>query len=312
VGDPNQTIFSFTGASNSFLLGFANRYDQAQTFELRRNYRSTKQIVNFANRLTRDQGWMGPLEGNDGNGPAPRIREFENAQAEANAVAQDIRTLLDSGTAAKDIAVLFRINGQSEIYENALSQLRIEYQVRGGVRYFQRSEIQAALRAIRAEASVADPEVNLYAKVSEIIRSLGWSAKMPDDSAMRDTWEALNALLEIADELGDSATLNDLSRELEDRAKSQHEPTRAAVTLATMHATKGLEWPKVYVVGLVDGLMPISFAKTEIELAEEKRLLYVAITRAEQFLQLSWAKNDTNQSTGQRSRFLTLLESPLQ
>jgi DNA helicase-2/ATP-dependent DNA helicase PcrA len=309
VGDPNQTIFSFTGATNAFLLGFESRFDNAQTFELRRNYRSTKQIVTFANRLTRDQGWMGPLEAAEATGPAPRIKEFASLAEEANTVAAEIRTLLDTGTRAKDIAILFRINGQSEAFENELGKLGIEYLVRGGQRFFQRAEIQASIRAIRAEAA-ANEAKEAYAGVSEVIRSLGWSTKPPIDVAKRDAWESLNSLLEIADELGTGATLADLARELDERARSQHEPTRAAVTLATMHATKGLEWPVVFVVGLTDGLVPISFASTDAEIAEEKRLLYVAITRAQKLLQLSWASGDaTGSSTRQRSRFLSLLES---
>ena len=309
VGDPNQTIFSFTGATNAFLLGFGSRFENSQVFELLKNYRSTPQIVAFANRLTKDQDTISSLYSEGKPGSVPRIREFETLADEAVHVATEIKKLRDAGTAAKDIAVLYRINGQSEAFENELAKLGVEYVVRGGQRFFQRPEIQSAIRVIRAEAAV-ESEKKPFEAVADIIRSLGWSAKEPTDPKLREKWESLNSLLEIVDELGSDATLVDMARELDERARSQHEPTRAAVTLATIHSAKGLEWPVVFVVGLTEGYLPISYAKTEAEIAEERRLLYVAVTRAEKQLNLSWAKFDpARELTRQRSRFLTLLDS---
>ncbi|MEI6590640.1 MAG: ATP-dependent helicase [Actinomycetes bacterium] len=309
VGDPNQTIFSFTGATNAFLLGFENRFENAQVFELLKNYRSTPQIVAFANRLTKDQNTISPLESDGKAGSVPRIREFQSLAEESAQVAAEIKKLRDSGTPAKDIAVLYRINGQSEQFENELTKLGVEYVVRGGQRFFQRPEIQSAIRVIRAEAA-AGTDKKTFEAVADIIRSLGWSAKEPSDPNLREKWESLNSLLEIADELGETATLVELARELDERARSQHEPTRAAVTLATIHSAKGLEWPNVFIVGLTEGYLPISFAKSEAQIAEERRLLYVAVTRAEKQLNLSWAKHDpARELTRQRSRFLSLLDS---
>jgi DNA helicase-2/ATP-dependent DNA helicase PcrA len=239
----------------------------------------------------------------------PRIREFQSLAEESAQVAAEIKKLRDSGTPAKDIAVLYRINGQSEQFENELTKLGVEYVVRGGQRFFQRPEIQSAIRVIRAEAA-AGTEKKTFEAVADIIRSLGWSAKEPSDPNLREKWESLNSLLEIADELGETATLVELARELDERARSQHEPTRAAVTLATIHSAKGLEWPNVFIVGLTEGYLPISFAKSEAQIAEERRLLYVAVTRAEKQLNLSWAKHDpARELTRQRSRFLSLLDS---
>jgi DNA helicase-2/ATP-dependent DNA helicase PcrA len=309
VGDPNQTIFSFTGATNAFLLGFENRFENAQVFELLKNYRSTPQIVAFANRLTKDQDTISPLESEAKAGPVPRIREFQSLTDESAFVATEIKKLRDSGTLAKDIAVLYRINGQSEQFENELTKLGVEYVVRGGQRFFQRPEIQSAIRVIRAEAA-SGTDKKTFEAVADIIRSLGWSAKEPNDPNLREKWESLNSLLEIADELGEAATLVELARELDERARSQHEPTRAAVTLATIHSAKGLEWPVVFIVGLTEGYLPISFAKSDADMAEERRLLYVAVTRAERQLNLSWAKIDPSRElTRQRSRFLSLLDS---
>ena len=309
VGDPNQTIFSFTGATNAFLLGFENRFEGAQVFELLRNYRSSPQIVTFANRLTRDQSTISALYSEVKPGPVPMIREFQTPIEEATFVATEIKKLRDSGTLAKDIAVLYRINGQSELFESELGRHGVEYVVRGGQRFFQRPEIQSAIRVIRAEAATGTDKKTFEA-VTDIIRSLGWSAKEPTDANLREKWESLNSLLEIADELGESASLSELARELDERARSQHEPTRAAVTLATIHSAKGLEWQAVFVVGLTEGYLPISYAKTDSELAEERRLLYVAVTRAQRLLNLSWAKTDpARELTRQRSRFLDLLDS---
>jgi len=126
--------------------------------------------------------------------------------------------------------------------------------------------------------------------------------------AVRDRWVALNAFIGILDEMPDDASIADFARELDERKRSQHEPVQAAVTLSTVHAAKGLEWPVVFVAGLSEGYLPISYAQTPAEIAEEKRLLYVALTRAGRELQLSWARKDSVSGRERaQSRFLSLL-----
>ena len=308
VGDPNQTIYSFTGASSEFLRNFADRFPGASVVDLTTNYRSTKQIVAFANRLTSDALLGGELEAAGPTGTAPQVASFESAQAEAKAVALAIAEAIQSGVPRSDIAVLYRINNQSELLERALDALDISYQLRGGERFFARPEIKSAVQLIRAE-SLSPSGKPLHQTVSDIVRSLGWQANKPTEvGVVASKWEALNALLLMLDELPEGAGINDFALELADRAHSQHEPTTEAVTLSTIHAAKGLEWPMVFIVGLNEGYLPITYAKTPAAIQEEKRLLYVGITRAMRELRLSFATFDSSRERTP-SRFLALLQS---
>ena len=308
VGDPNQTIYSFTGASSSYLQNFSKVYPDANVIQLTRNYRSTQQIVNFANRLTEESGFVEPLQSQGDVGMAPRTISFATIQDECASVAASIKGKLEQGVKASDIAVLYRVNGQSEAIEHALAQAGIDYQVRGGERFFNRVEIQAAIRAVRAEA-LAITDKPLFQVVSEICRSLGWQTQAPTEPGLlREKWESLNSLLAITDELAPEATVADFAAELEERQRSQHEPVKAAVTLSTIHAAKGLEWQIVHMIGLTEGYLPISYAQTEAEIREEKRLMYVGITRAKREITLTWAKRDLNSTRDREpSRFFNQL-----
>jgi DNA helicase-2/ATP-dependent DNA helicase PcrA len=308
VGDPNQTIYSFTGATSEFLQNFGSRYPDSSVIQLTRNYRSTQQIVSFANRLTTESSLVEPLRSEGAIGLAPRLLSFATVADECAALAQSIRTKLDQGIKPSDIAVLYRVNGQSEAIEHALTQAGIDYQVRGGERFFNRSEIQTAIRAVRAEA-VSPSEKPLYQGVSDICRSLGWQTQQPaEKGSARETWESLNSFLAITEELAENSTISDFAKELDERQRSQHEPIKAAVTLSTMHAAKGLEWDLVFVLGLTEGYLPITYANTDSEIREEQRLLYVALTRARMELTLSWARRDANSTRDREpSRFLALL-----
>ena len=308
VGDPNQTIYSFTGASSSYLQNFSKTYPDANVVQLTRNYRSTQQIVNFANRLTEESGLVEPLQSQGEIGLAPRTIAFATIQDECASVAASIKNKIDQGIKASDIAVLYRVNGQSEAIENALAQAGIDYQVRGGERFFNRVEIQAAIRAIRAEAA-SPTEKAVFQVVSEICRSLGWQTQPPaEPGLLRDKWESLNSLLAITDELPTDSTIADFAAELDERQRSQHEPIKAAVTLSTIHAAKGLEWEVVHIIGLTEGYLPISYAQSEAQIREEKRLMYVGITRAKREITLTWAKRDvTSMRDREPSRFFNQL-----
>lgn len=307
VGDPNQTIYSFTGATSEFLLNFEDRFENAKVVQLTRNYRSTQQIVATANRLTAESQ-IEPLQSQGDIGFAPVIQEFATVSEESSAVASAIRELISNGTKASQIAVLYRINGQSEAIENALSALQIGYQVRGGERFFARPEIQSAMRSIRAE-SLINTGKTLFESVSDICRTHGWQAMPPADAnASLEKWEALNSLVAIVEELPVGSTLSDFAKELDERQRSQHEPVKEAVTLSTIHAAKGLEWDAVFVVGASEGYLPITYAKNDREIYEEQRLLYVALTRARRELSISWAKRDAiGLRDRERSRFIGLI-----
>ena len=307
VGDPNQTIYSFSGANASFLENFESRYPGANVIELTKNYRSTPEIIGVANRIRGNQKFE-PLEAVRPRGIEPQVLEFQDREKECDFVANKIKDLLSSGMKASQIAVLYRINAQSEHIENALSKAGVEYQVRGGQRYFSRPEIMSAVRMVRAEAANPTGKA-LYETVSAIARSLGWQSIVPNVSGRAlEEWEALNSLVQIADELGEEATIQSFANELEERQRSQHEPTRESITLSTIHAAKGLEYKAVFIVGAVEGYMPISYAKTELQISEEQRLFYVGVTRAKDLLYITWAQKDgADDRQRTRSRYLDLI-----
>ncbi|MEC5192901.1 DNA helicase-2/ATP-dependent DNA helicase PcrA [Arthrobacter sp. MP_M7] len=325
VGDASQTIYSFTGASPKHLLGFKAQYPEATVVKLIRDYRSTPQVVGLANGLlagrrsggpVADAAWATPLQlvAQRPPGPVPQFTECSDDEAEAATVAVKVRELLDAGTPASQVAVLFRTNGQSEAYEQALASAGIGYQLRGGERFFARKEVRDAILqlrvATRAVAETASPEP-LGQLVRDIVASLGYTDAAPHSGgALRERWESLAALVALADELvisrGVQFTLSDFVNELQERSLAQHAPTVQGVTLASLHAAKGLEWDAVFLVGLSEGLMPISFADSSESVDEERRLLYVGITRAREHLFLSWSSARTPGGRANRkpSRFL--------
>ena len=314
VGDANQTIYSFAGATPLPLLGFSRRFPDATVVRLERDYRSTPQVVTLANQVIagardRPAGSRLRLIGQRPQGPKPGFAEFDDEPAEAAAVAGRIKDLLDAGTPASEIAVLFRVNAQSEVYEQALSEVDIPYLVRGGERFFERPEVRQAMVALRG-ASERPSEDELPKTVRELLEPLGLTAEPPPGGSARERWESLLALVELAEELVSTVSEADLPRyltELDARAQAQHPPTVEGVTLASLHSAKGLEWDAVFLVGLVDGTLPIQYAdgdNTAVE--EERRLLYVGTTRARSHLWLSWAlsRSAGGRRHRRRSRFL--------
>lgn len=317
VGDANQTIYSFTGATPRFLLDFSRRYPDASVVRLERDYRSTPQVVSLANQVIaaargRVAGSKLHLLGQRPPGPAPAFREHPDEPAEAAAVSAEIARLIESGTPASEIAVLYRVNAQSEIYEEALTEAGIAYQVRGGEGFFTRQEIKQALLALQ-RAAERGAEGPLPEVVRAVLEPLGLTAEEPDGTRARERWEALSALAELVDvEVAQRPQLDlpGLLTELRLRADARHPPVVQGVTLASLHAAKGLEWDAVFLVGLADGTLPISHALShgpESEaVEEERRLLYVGITRARVHLSLSWALSRTpgGRQSRKPSRFL--------
>jgi DNA helicase-2/ATP-dependent DNA helicase PcrA len=327
VGDANQTIYSFTGATPRYLLDFSRRFPDATVVRLERDYRSTPQVVSLANRVIasargRVAGSKLHLVGQRDPGPEPTFRDYPDEVAEAAAVAASIARLVDAGTPPSEIAVLYRINAQSEAYEEALTEAGIAYQVRGGEGFFSRQEIRQALLALqRAANRELDGEVPLPDVVRGLLEPLGLTAEPPTGVRARERWEALVALAELVDEevgLRPSLDLPELVAELRTRADSRHPPVVQGVTLASLHAAKGLEWDAVFLVGLTDGTLPISHALAhggESEaVEEERRLLYVGITRARVHLAISWAlaRNPGGRQSRKSSRFLNGLSPQTQ
>jgi len=327
VGDAAQTIYSFTGATPDYLLGFTRRYPEAEVVRLVRDYRSTPQVVGLANGLFRRS--VGPsaaarvdLIAQREAGPAPVFAAYPDEPAEAAGVARQIRVLLDGGVPAREIAVLYRINAQSEVFEEALAEAGIAYQLRGAERFFERPEVRQAVVLLRGAARAAQSDTDssersgaagpsgLVDEVGAVLASAGWSASPPTGGgAARERWDSLAALMSLAEsvaqERGD-ATLVDLVTELEQRIAAQHAPTVDGVTLASLHSAKGLEWDAVFLAGLAEGTLPITYADTPAAVEEERRLLYVGVTRARIHLHLSWglSRSPGGRASRTPSRFL--------
>ncbi len=312
VGDAAQTIYTFAGARSGYLLRFGKEFPRAATIRLERNYRSTPQIVRLANTVL-DAARGATLQhrltlvAQREDGPAPGIESFPDDPAEAQGVADRIAELIEQGRSASQIAILFRTNSQSEAFEDALTARGIGYLVRGGDRFFERQEVRRAMVALRAAARLETDDVPRT--VRDVLSQLGWSPQEPSTTgAIREQWDSLNALVGLADVIAarPGAGMNDLVQELEERAEAQSAPEVDGVTLASVHAAKGLEWPAVFLVGASEGLMPISMAKTAAQVEEERRLFYVALTRARDELTITWAAARTPGARGSRkpTRFL--------
>lgn len=314
VGDPNQTIYSFAGARPTYLLDFGERYPEARVIRLERDYRSTPQIVELANRLIAGAGSAAAgnlrLIGQRPDGPNPTFAEHDDEVAEATAVASTAKRLIAEGITPAEIAVLFRINAQSEVYEQALTEAGIPYVLRGGEKFFDRAEVRQAMVLLRGAARADDGSVPLPQSVAEVLSSVDWNAEHPPPGgAARERWESLAALVNLAEQfVGEQpeVRLEEFNADLEQRAASQHAPTVQGVTLASLHSAKGLEWDAVFLVGVTDQTIPIQHASTTEQLAEERRLFYVGITRARQRLMLSWAlaRNPGQARRRRPSRFL--------
>jgi len=315
VGDPAQTIYSFAGAGAHHLLGFPARHPGTTNVELVRNYRSTPQVIEAANMLMAGTATRGVrLRSQQPAGPPVAFSEHPDEVDEAEGVAARVRDLVDAGTSPGGIAVLFRINAQSEAFEEALAAQGIPYLVRGAERFFQRPEVRQGVTLLRGSARSTEDGGGrgdaLVDQARAVLTGMGWNPEPPSARGnARDRWESLQALTDLAQAFATAAPdadLGDFVDDLDRRAGEQHAPVADGVTVATLHAAKGLEWDHVFVCGVVEGTLPISFAVTPEEVEEERRLLYVGMTRARQGLAVSWARarNPGGRATRRPSRFL--------
>jgi DNA helicase-2/ATP-dependent DNA helicase PcrA len=301
VGDPDQSIFSFAGSTNEYLLGFTKKYPEAQIFRLNQNYRSTSQIVHVANKIA--DRTLTAVRGKSGQNV--RLSSHATEFAENEKIIQRVQELLKSGVNPRDIALLFRRNDQLQVLAEFLTSAGIPINIMGqnhGQRpFFYDGKIKEAIRLIRG-ASIATEsdtsDIPLVDQVRAVLTSVGW---ISDRASGDDPRFRLLAFVAEFSEKVPGASLRDLINEFDERERSNVEPENNGVVLSSIHSAKGLEWAHVFVPRLREGVLPISYALDSDKLMEEeRRLFYVAVTRAKDSLQLSFAGSES-------SRFLGLL-----
>jgi DNA helicase-2/ATP-dependent DNA helicase PcrA len=303
VGDPAQTIHSFAGARASYLTDFERTHPGAQVVRLVRDYRSTDQVVELANAINGDGGLR--LVAQAGAGPDPEFAQANGEQAEAAAVADWVAAVHDQGVPYGEFAVLYRINAQSPSFESALAERSIPYQVRDAEGFYKRAEVRQALLGLSRRVQEQRPEPAAD-QVRDVLGALGWTPTPPKGAgSIRERWESLAALSEVALSLmgAEDTPLATVVSMLQERADAEQVPRADGVTLSTMHGAKGLEWDAVAIVGVQEGLLPFVLAQRPEQIAEERRLLYVGVTRARRHLRISWCRG-RNGNKG-RSRFLS-------
>ena len=305
VGDAAQTIYSFAGATSNFLLTFKTRFPNAQTFRLSRGYRSTPEIINTANQILRsanlnsDHG--NELSSANSHGDKPLINGFNTSGDEIAFVVGAVVKNISTGVDSSDIAILARTNAQLDQIKSALNNAKVASQIRSGERFFDRVDVRDAMRVIRS-ASVLPPEGgDWYEDLISVLRPFGdadyvngflrLAREMKEGSIELDS-----ADLESSSNTKTKTSMRTFLRELEDRAEQNNPPTLPGVTLSTLHSAKGLEWNHLYLIGVSDGLLPMSNSN---DLNEERRLFYVGVTRAKQNIQITYA--------GKPSEFLSQL-----
>jgi DNA helicase-2/ATP-dependent DNA helicase PcrA len=277
VGDAAQTIYSFAGATSNFLLNFQNRFPNAQVFRLSRGYRSTPEIINSANRILRQANLVSDhgieLQSANEHGDKPMVNGFNTSADEISYVVGEVAKEIAKGTDTSEIAILARTNAQLDQVKSALNNLKIASQIKSGERFFDRVDVRDAMRVIRS-ASVLPSEIgDWYTDLVSVLRPFGDA-------------DYVIAFLRLAKSIQENGGTNMRAflREIEDRAEQNNPPTLPGITLATLHAAKGLEWNHLFLIGVSDGVLPMGN-----DLNEERRLFYVGVTRAKQRIQITYA-----------------------
>ncbi|NLY76858.1 MAG: DNA helicase PcrA [Tissierellia bacterium] len=385
VGDPDQSIYGWRGADITNILNFEKDFKDTTTILLEQNYRSTKNILNVANHIIKNnmerkdkELWTDNEEGNQ-----VIVEKLLDDKVEAEFVANKIEELVDEGYSLNDMAILYRTNAQSRSFEDALRRRNINYKLVGGVKFYDRKEIKdivAYLRLIqnpsddislkriinvprrgigkstleKIEKMAQEKDESMYSVLMEISHIKGISTRAKNSiSAFVEMMSNLMAMSEIMsiddfinhvvhkigymEELEKEGTIEAQSRlenikefisvavdfvvdnpegSLEDFLSSisllsdvdKTEDIENSVTMLTVHSAKGLEFPVVFLVGMEEGLFPIARAlEKDSDLEEERRLCYVAVTRAEELLYITYTQMRTiygRTSYSQPSRFI--------
>jgi len=286
VGDPAQTIYSFAGATPVFLNTFTQRFPEAEVIRLSTGYRSTPEITFAANALLRNSSMGQELTASNDHGLHPSVDGYKDESAEIAGILSQITALLSEGTAPQEIAILARTNSQLKGVERAMNSKGLPYQVRSTERFFERQDVRDFLKQVR-QASVLPTEGATWIDELRTIAQPYLTGESIDGIA---------ALLHLGRELDSDdgftpKTLRGFLREVEDRVQQNNPPTMPVVTLATLHAAKGLEWERVFLMGASEGILPLETGSTgtsDSVVAEERRLFYVGMTRAKVDLHISY------------------------
>ncbi|MBU3735174.1 MAG: ATP-dependent helicase [Candidatus Planktophila sp.] len=286
VGDPAQTIYSFAGATPVFLNSFTQRFPEAEVIRLTTGYRSTPEIIFTANSILRKGAMGNELVAINEHGSKPRINAYNDEQAEIAGIVRDISQLISEGTPAQEIAVLARTNNQLSSLEKALNSAGLPYQVRNTERFFERKEVRDFLKQVRTASVIPTEGVSWLDELRTLAQPFLTGGAI----------DGIAALLHLARELDSDngftpKNLRTYLREVEDRVQQNNPPTMPVTTLATLHAAKGLEWERVFLMGVSDGVLPLENNSTtgdQASIDEERRLFYVGITRAKSDLRLSY------------------------
>ncbi|CAN2218869.1 UvrD Superfamily I DNA and RNA helicases [Candidatus Nanopelagicaceae bacterium] len=294
VGDPAQTIYSFAGATPVFLNSFTHRFPEAEVVRLTTGYRSTPEIIFTANSILRKGAMGNELVAINDHGSKPTINAYNDEAAEIAGIVRDITQLISEGTPAQEIAVLARTNNQLNGLEKAMNTAGLPYQVRNTERFFDRKEVREFLKQVRTASVIPTEGVSWLDELRTLAQPYLTGGAI----------DGIAALLHLARELDSDngftpKNLRTYLREVEDRVQQNNPPTMPVTTLATLHAAKGLEWERVFLMGVSDGILPLENNSTtgdQASIDEERRLFYVGITRAKSDLRLSYR--------GKASRFL--------
>jgi DNA helicase-2/ATP-dependent DNA helicase PcrA len=285
VGDDHQTIYTFTGASPEHLLTFPERYPDATIVRLEENYRSSPQVLTVANALAEHLGgFRKELRATRGDGPSPTARALPDPAAEVAFVVAEIRRLQAEGVPLEEMAVLYRINARSEPYEEAFAAASIPYQVRDGA-FLRRPGPRSVLTRLRRAL-----EADVVAAVERATEAVGYDPLAEPDDAEEVTRQAdLGRLRALAAEFSSAHPEGDLGAFVAELAsRFAVERSGRGLNLLTYHRAKGLEFDAVFLPRLLDKELPFRSGRAAADPVEERRLLYVGITRARRHLFLSW------------------------